>query len=430
MAAETVTASRFKAPIFFPLAVLALGTIAAFLVAINKNFENLVLLWTACSSPSYNPSSLPTPICFAVLFFRTALNSTRSKLEEAAIVGFLASLATITAVESTKFAIVSEDGSDKLARNELTRRKQAEGVRKGPVLSRKIVDNLEWSWLLYNLAAGALAWQAIIIPAFLNLQRSGERSVATTVRSKEPIESLSIAISVAFGLLVPSTLMILQASSTPIILFWLMFPIWISYIRNIAGLFMNTVMPAAQKRGKKYITGLGPRLLPHAIPIIYSTVSHILLVKHVFTGINDRSDLTRSAVLLLEIDHLAIFLTFLYWIWERSNTTVTSGRPIPTVGNRLWPIIYTLVISLLLGPGAGVCFGWVSSDRVLEGSRQLSHYENQDKKDKNGYISNTTKYLNTDFRPHTPSSTVVERRPRARSSPKATGHFFGGPLAD
>lgn len=464
----------FKTRVLIPLAVLALGTIAAFLVAINHNFDQLARLWAQGSSTS-NSWGLPTPLCFAVLFFQAALDSTRSKFEEAAIIGFLAGLSTITATErircempglQTPTAHPLQGNGQKRTPEEERRSINAQERRNKIVgLSRRVVDNLTIPWLLYNLAAGALAWQAIIIPAFLYEQHSTRSTTSSRpkqlTKTNATSENIAITLGVALGLLAPSTLMIINPASTATILVWLVFPIWVSLIQWAVHFLSQRLVPVSTviNQGANVETKLGPLLAPYALPIIYSIVSHFLLVKNLCTQEDDRDPLTRSAVLLLEIDHVAIFVAFLYWAWAKSAMTATvrgmnTESETETLGsntvrpkNGLQAVFVTLLSSLFLGPGAGVCLGWVvaglhehqydqNSARIrplrdvnpdLDSDTPAGCQSDQgddSSSDLGGLGSPERKSI-----PRTPSTNTA-RRARARSSPKATGHFFGGPLAD
>lgn len=451
-------------PILAPLAVLALGTIVAFLVAINNNFDHLAHLWTQCSS---SRPKLPTALCFAVLFFQTALDSTRSRLEEAVIIGFLAGLSTITAVESTRCERALTPAHSLGIRNEskgLSNGKSNimdQGSSKQAVsFCRRVVSNVALPWLLYNLAAGALAWQAIIIPAFLHERHTTAGRTTTTpseIARLKASECISIMLGVALGLLAPSTWMIINPDSTTTILFWLVFPVWVSLTQRAVQFLVQRAHSVSSDTNSSNDTSLASMIAPYSLPVIYSAVAHFLLFKNLFTKSDDRGPLTRSAVLLLEIDHLAIFAAFLYWVW--ANTVMSTTRTTTNVGtglqNRsilrsskgLQVVLITVLSSIVLGPGAGVCLGWVfgifhEHDEDGQLSRPCDCWsiaimdDDQDDKDaaerQNDSCSSSSNGISKVEKNSVPGTPITrtEGRARARSSPKATGHFFGGPLAD
>lgn len=457
----------------WPLAVLALGTVAAFLVAITTNWANLAHLWTQCSSSSSSaPQQLqliPTQaLRFAVLFFQTALAAARPRREEAVIVGLLAALATVTAVEGSSSSgrsrsrtclkkngriIRPQDATGSMTEEEEEDRTHDEAVAvssssNGNGNNNKVLDNLTLVWLLYQLAAGALAWQAIIIPAFLKHEQQQQQRPGkpTTTRSHE---NIAIPAGVALGLLVPSTLMLLRPTSAATVLVWLFFPLWVASTRRVVLWVLNhLVLGAPQPSSPSWVN-----IVPYIIPILYSAVAHVLLVEDILYPSSSSTHeqeaaagraRTRSAVLLLEIDHLAIFLAFLYWVRARTALILTTKKTLVPSTTR--PVLVTLAATLLLGPGAGVCLGWLSSSSCpwMRSTPDSKHWEPELQQDRgagggeasvpapstppSGRATGTT--TTTTHASHHGAAEQQQRRARARSSPKATGHFFGGPLAD
>lgn len=485
-----------------PLVVIALVTIIAFIVGIHDNFDNLSLLWKQCASCADGADGgnlidhklgggtaaagvvvffffsipIPTPLCFAVRFFQTALDSNRSRLEEAVIVAFLAGLATITAVEGervlgtsnksssslcpthgsdnhlgTPYQVLYGDdrtdvaatadggtGTGKIDGDQTSENRNENSGVEG--LSLKIIKNLTFPWLLYNLAAGALAWQGIIIPAFLHRSAAAARtehlhySPVATIPSTQRTSSdhdndnkeawdaagtarlLAIPLSIAVGLIVPSTMMILGPSPT-VVLVWLVFPVWVSLVRRIVHAGIPPATTACScccccwHPTTRTPTSMIGSILLYVVPVLYSAASHILLLLDVLYGQDDRNPATRSAVLLLEIDHIAIFVAFVYWIWIDSVAAATGGGGGGSSSSR--PVFITISSTLLLGPGAGVCLGWAYRDHL----RHSNLYSLR--RDRQG--------TGTGSDPGTTNTNVG--RPRSRPRAKATGHFFGGPFA-
>ena len=64
----------------------------------------------------------------------------------------------------------------------------------------------------------------------------------------------------------------------------------------------------------------------YAAPVLYSAASHLLLLVDLARGADDRSAPTRAAVLLLELDHAAILLAFLYWVHAEAGARATPTR--------------------------------------------------------------------------------------------------------
>lgn len=345
--------------LLLPLAILALVTIAAFVHAIYSNINTLVAFWTPCNGPRLlGQPELPTPLCFAIHFFQSAHATLRGRLEQAIIVSFLAGLATITAVESSSGVQNRADHEawtdEKKAKNE--NENKVEEARKdwgAGLISQKLIENLTIPWLLYSLALGALSWQAIIIPAFLYCRQqksqsqassqlqpwTGETSTDTGV--EKDIHSPAIPLSIALGLFLPATLMLLHPSAPlPIILF-LLFPLWVTLIQRLLRP-LTSQLTWSNKTSKTLL------FIP---PVIASTLAHIIFLLSIFsspsilTPSNDDTA-TAAALLLLEIDHAAIYLATLYWIYIESNAKTNS-------------VFTTLATTIALGPGAGICAGWL-----------------------------------------------------------------------
>lgn len=368
-------------PSLFPLVPLSLTTIAAFAAAINSSWADLSSLWTRCSSSSSpSPGSsieapdLPTPLCFAVTFFQTALASPRGRLEQAAIVAFLAGLATVTALERDKVLRDhrDDDTSPRAASGAAGRERHGGDTdrqgRRGGDLSAGVVANLTVPWLLYNLALGALSWQVLIIPAFVtqsSRRRGGRRRRRkTTSRSAEPggeaadqhpVSTVSIPLSIMLGLLLPSALLLACPSSPIVILLWLVFPLWISLTRR----FVRPAVAPLAPNGHHHPSRLSRNLILYAAPVLASAASHLLLTLHLLLPplqpANGRAPVPSPLLLLLEIDHAAISAAFLYWVSASSSSSFFSSAARRAV-------FVTVLSSLVLGPGAGVCLGWACRD--------------------------------------------------------------------
>lgn len=417
-----------------PLLPIAVATIAAFGAAIRCNWEDLSVLWTQGSreplllslpfGSARGPQlqlPLPTPLAFAVSFFQTAHASTRSRLEQAAIAAFLAGLATVTAVESARAQAwqtsevrrrteVRDEKSNSLVPTENVVAVVEGENKQGSSLSAKVVRNLAVPWLLYNLALGALSWQGIIIPAFI-LQQQQQQQQPRGFTGSVPGSSGSttaISLSILLGLLFPAGAMILNPSAPAPVLAWLAFPLWVSLARRATSALFGKKLTAAPAGGRRLPTttdvdgdgdsssGSSSRRV-YALPILASAVAHLLLVAHILLGAekNDHhrgnSSLTRSAMLLLEIDHAAIFASVLYWVF--------------TDAGGLRAVAATIAVTLALGPGAGVCAGWMYRDHLLQ-------------QDHSVHLAS----------PGDETAQLRAERRRRRRYGKATGHFFGGPL--
>lgn len=370
-----------------PLAALALATIAAFLFAYRSEPTALASLWTPCSSSSSSSSShpLPTPLCFAIHFFQAAHAAPRPRLEQAMIVALLAALATITAVESAQ---VRRRQAESLARTEETAKREEPGPatrrRRPRELSLAIVSHLTVPWLLYNLALGALAWQAIIIPAFLHRRsrrpRQPRNTRAGAGTDAAPAPSLAIPLSIAIGLLVPAANMLQHPTAPLPILLFLLFPLWTSLAHRLLLLLLFPLNPGR----------LRSKTAAFALPILASALAHVALLFHLFSSPAAAAPLpttTQAAIRLLELDHAAIYLAALYWILLEAGIRA---------------VLAALTTTVLLGPGAGLCVGW------------LYRAEEQEEEEEP-----TT----------TTMTTMMTETGRRKGGKATTGTFFGGPPA-
>lgn len=316
--------------ILLPLAVLALATIIAFVLAIHSNFAPLASLWTPCAAPQLLGQSLPTPLCFAIHFFQAAHATPHARLEQAVIVSFLAGLATITAVQ-----VAQTRRADVEVGDEKKKKTQRRRAGKGDMFSQAIIANLTIPWLLYSLALGALAWQGIIIPAFLYRRRKQQPQDSEADAGVINAHSLTVALSIVLGLFLPAAIVLLHPTAPlPIILF-LLFPMWITLARCLLGP-LTTHLAHLNK-----ISLFVP-------PILASTIAHITFILSLYTSSSSsraaHHPAPAAAILLLELDHAAIFLAVLYWIRLEAGT---HG------------VLATLAATVALGPGAGVCVGWL-----------------------------------------------------------------------
>lgn len=367
MANVVTTATTTPTParlLLLPILPLSLATVAAFALAIRSGWADLSQIWTRCALQQQQQQQ-PVPLCFAVSFFQIPLAaSRRARLEQAAIVGLLAGLATVTAAEAfgararRRGRGRGPEGAGGGGGDEKVGDGGGSGSGSSLSLSARIVENPAVPWLIYNLALGAFCWQAVIVPASIiqhhqspqprSDSHSRPRSADDEQQEGEdpdPAPAPSIPLSIALGLLVPSAVMLARPSSTAAVLAWLVFPLWISLAQRLP-------LPSSRRR-------LFPRLPLCAIPTLWSVAFHALLLADLLrvqlplplplpADDNPQPSAVRSAMLLLEVDHAAIFATYLHWAFATSASRRAGARA----------VVLAVVSALLLGPGAGVCLGW------------------------------------------------------------------------
>lgn len=350
MASSLSWTTRFP-PLPLSLLAFAVATVTAFAVTIYGDFAEVPPLWTSCSS------YIPTPVCFAVHFFQEAHGTLHGRLEQAVIVSFLSALSNITAIESVRARRRAAMNSTTTTTKDMKpgsahRKKEDQG------LSLKIVNNLTIPWLLYGLVMGALAWQLIIVPAFLHLhhkypgpqlqqQRQETRNNINHHQANNPdAYPLSIPLSIALGLLLPVISMLLYPTAIIPVLLFLFFPILITLAHKLLSTFVLH-------------TTTNSSVVFHAIPILASAFSHAAIL---FLPIENTpaSSAGAAALRFLRLDHIVIYVTVLYWIASTTTKTSSSTTSITNV-------LTTIATTAVLGPGAGICIGW-----IMHSSKALS----------------------------------------------------------
>ncbi|KAF4998254.1 hypothetical protein FGRMN_3303 [Fusarium graminum] len=337
--------SRWKAPIhrfsyrslIIPPILLAAATIVALFL---HSDVNAALLWSQCHSHSRIPgiSRVPvlgTPLCYIISFFRAALHSLRSSAVMAVVLAFLGSLLTVSTVEAARICN---------APNVLI------AYPTGP-------------WLVFDLVGGAVVWELVIIPAFLHRTKSilnsrkrndgnGDIQHIFTSRHLPDSELVAIPISVALGFFLPSILMLFYTTPATIGI-WLFFPIYVTIIRQITRKIVTAVKRASPVN--IHLASNGRSLLfVYLLPIICSVLAHVFFIWSL-TQHDDRKEMTRSTIVFIEVDTQFIFWTVLYWM------LVEVGWRVP---------LTTVILSLIIGPGAGTCVGWMYREKLI-------HHDNE-----------------------------------------------------
>lgn len=422
-----------------PLAPLTILTATAFAQVICSGWTDFSSIWTRCASRSaaaaadliFLPGRLQSTVCSAVAFFSEPLAASLiARLEQAAIVGLLAGLATVTAVEATSALTRknSKDGSSQRSKQKIGRSGDVSGDRKssgsGTTISTRIVESPTIPWLLYQLAMGAFCWLSIIVPAAITHHHQQEQQRQLTAgqndtqkgadAAKQAHSTLAIPLSITLGLLLPSALLLVLPTSTPIVLIWLIFPIWISLTQRLLSilnlpkatdpiLYTIPVLWSAAAHALLSLQFLAPHLIPSTIQTLLSPVAAPASPTAV-----------RSSMLLLEVDHAAILATYLYWLLATT-----------TPGARTRVIATSVVSTLLLGPGAGVCIGWWSRGAVSSSNSESRPQEPDGAKSRRYHQqekSTLSKGKQRSGRQERKGSGSKRRR-------GATGTFFAGPDA-
>lgn len=324
-------------------ALLAIATGIALFV---HSDVNAALLWSQCHARARLPAVgrglfvLGTPACFLVSFFAEALDAVRSRAAVGVALALVGALLAVCTLEA------------------------ARRCNRGNVV---IARPTGW-WLLFNLAGGALVWQLVIVPAFIHRAKSwhladkgaGDAGDGDDDDAREEedhqdrdrriadAEVIAIPVAVALGFYLPSILMLVL--DAPVVIgIWLFFPVYVTLVRlalrwAIQKLRRSEPALVHLESSRRRLVAL------YALPVACSVLAHAFAM-YAMTLRDDRKEMTRSTVKFIEIDMQFIALTVLYWVFAE-------------VGWRA-PLVM-VAAAVVLGPGAGVCVGWVYRERLMQ----------------------------------------------------------------
>lgn len=343
-----------------PPVILAVLT---FIVLFQHSDTNLYMLWSQCHSRSRLPflsrwPVLGTPLCFLVSFFQEAVasdSSSRAVSLMSGILSFLGGLITVSTVEAAR---VCNAPSALIA------------YPTGP-------------WLAFTLVGGAFVWELVILPAFFHRSRSiilarragldgsaegGSRPTtgdqeteaelltsSTTRHLARTAEIIAIPAAVALGFFVPSILMLTVSATQPwTVLVWLFFPVWVSLLRQgIRALVVYMLRQHSDRWQSTYHLDSSRLALAgmYALPVLASVAAHVFFLVDIITQRDDRKEMTRSTTKFIVIDAFFLGLTVLYWLFIEAGWRVT---------------LVTILTTVVFGPGAGICVGWVYRERKVD----------------------------------------------------------------
>ncbi|KAK4185890.1 hypothetical protein QBC35DRAFT_502737 [Podospora australis] len=339
------------------LVVPVLLAVLTGVVLFQHSDTNIYMLWSQCHARSRIPwlSHIPllgTPSCFLVSFFQESAASLRSKALLSIIFSFLSGLLTVSTVEAAR-------------------------ICNGPSI---LIAYPTGPWLIFDLIGGAFVWELVIIPAFFHRSRAiinaRKDQQELPVGAADPIfgesmrhlaktaEGLAIPVAVALGFVLPSILM-LTIDSSVTVLIWLFFPVWTNLIRQ--GIRKGVTILFPDNNSEDGSGGSWQETLHlesnkvaligvYAVPILCSAAAHIFFLWSLTQG-DDRKEMTRSTVKFITIDAFFVGLTVLYWI------LVEAG----------WKVSLVMALaSLVAGPGAGICLGWIYREQTVDPDRGVT----------------------------------------------------------
>lgn len=309
---------------------------------------NIYMLYSQCHARSRVPflSHIPvlgSPLCFLVSFFQEALSGIRASAIMSVVLSLIAGLLTVSTVEAAR-------------------------ICNAPSL---LIAYPTGAWLVFSLLGGAIAWQLLIIPAFFHRARAilaaRARGPVELVSPADPTfgesmrhlakvaETVAIPAGVALGFIVPSVV-VLVLDDPVAILVWLFFPVWVSLIRQA----VRRGMLALEERWHSTFhleSNPGAMVGMYAVPIACSVLAHVWLLWSLLAGADDRREMTRATIKCIVIDLFFISLTVLYWVG------VEAG----------WRVAAVMTgVSVVLGPGAGVCIGWIYREAAVDPDRSVT----------------------------------------------------------
>ncbi|EGS18466.1 uncharacterized protein CTHT_0050680 [Thermochaetoides thermophila DSM 1495] len=305
---------------------------------------DIYMLYSQCHARSRVPwlSHIPvigSPACFLVSFFQKAAASVslRAISIMALVLSFLAGLLTVSTVEAAR-------------------------ICNAPAV---LIAYPTGPWLVFDLIGGAMIWQLVIIPAFFHRSREiilarrrggpaqllgpADPTFGEAMRHLAKVaETVAIPIAVALGFVVPSILLLVL--DTPIVaLVWLFFPVWVSLIRQAVRKIVLSLREVWHSSCHLESNRLA-LVAVYIIPTICSIISYVLFLWSL-TQPDDRKEMTRSTVKFIIINTFFIGLTVLYWVFVEAGWRVAAVMAL---------------VSVLLGPGAGICIGWIYRESTVD----------------------------------------------------------------
>lgn len=382
-------------PLLIPLPLLSLLTVVA--LTIIPGIE-IPMLYSQCHARARLPSvswipALGAPLCFILSFFHETLAAVRSRATLAVILAYLAAMLTVSLVEAARIS-----------------------SRPNWLLRRLLL-----LWFVLELVGGAIVWQLLIVGSFLlqtgrevSRHRNAQKSLVAPAEHREggnyeepaaeatssegaaagdteaaedatpdsltrdairrrrletDSDAVAIPVAVELGFVLPAIIMFIYDTPATIGL-WLLFPICVSIVRRAVHGIVAAAISLRRRRRRRAATDAvddesssrpsRPRALDleathlglalvYAFPIVLSLAAHIFWIWSL-TRRDDRKKMTRAVVDFLQLDAAFMALTSLYWIF------VDSG----------WKVfLYVVGSSVVLGPGAGLCIGWILREKAI-----------------------------------------------------------------
>ncbi|KAK4160596.1 hypothetical protein QBC43DRAFT_270288 [Cladorrhinum sp. PSN259] len=338
-------------PLSYLLIPPVLLSVLTALTLFQHSDTNIYMLYSQCHARSRLPflSKIPvigSPLCFITSFFQLSASSVRSSALLSTVLSFLSGLLTVSTIESSR-------------------------ICNSPNILIAYPTGL---WLIFDLVGGAFVWELIILPAFFHRSKQiiaqshggggegearqaaeetgggGGVAESSTRHLTKTTETVAIPLAVSLGFVLPSILF-LTINSPATVLIWLFFPIWVSLIRQATRKIISYALMESKWHDTLHLESNRVALAGmYLLPIVCSVASHIFWIWSLVASQDDKKEMTRSTIKFIVIDAFFVGLTVLYWI------LVEAG----------WRVCLVVVAaSVILGPGAGICLGWIYREQCL-----------------------------------------------------------------
>lgn len=166
-------------------------------------------------------------------------------------------------------------------------------------------------------------------------------------------DGVAVPVSVLLGCVVPGVVMLVTKSPVAVGV-WLLFPVWTALVRMGVREVVNRFGGERVEGGLQMARDWKVMLWMYAVPVLASAVAHGFLVWSLFARRDDRKEMARATTKAVEIEMGYMLLSMVYF------GLVEAG----------WRTAGVMILATVLaGPGAGVCLGWVYRETIIDGQK-------------------------------------------------------------
>ncbi|KAK4183465.1 hypothetical protein QBC35DRAFT_393816 [Podospora australis] len=319
---------RLSFPLLFIVPVLLAAGFIHFNLDPMSELSNNLAGDNQCSE-KIAPKWQPIFVCAMTKFFTITLTPPCGFAFHAVFLSFVAAVITVTRLDELRLSNLGR--------------------------SNIITRNPQVSWLLSHVASGAVVLPLLLFPAHAAPAR-GFTAASNTIHHRLPnrAELLAIPVAVGLGFIVPSLALQVWPENSVVVLFWLFFPVLVSGIYPLARDTLKTRFSQPENRSASEQEVTASDLLAlYGLPSSVSVLSHWLFLFVTYREKHYPYELHEAAKVslgILRADFWVMASTMLYWLAVEAGMSTT-----------LW----TLIGSVVGGPGAGLCLGWIMRDYGL-----------------------------------------------------------------